>query len=389
MHIAHVINSLDPDGGGPVAVVTRLASAQAMSGDRVTILAGAHPAAAERTRRSLQGIPGIDKVEMRTVPHSGQLRQLLLNPDARALGELSAQADFVHLHGIWNTMMWSAAKAARAAGKPYALMLHGMLDPWSLDHKHLKKRIARPLGVNKFLNGAAFIHALTEEEAGYARANHVTAPARIIPNGVFPEEISPLPDPGAFLASHPALKGRRYALFMGRLHVVKGLDYLAEAFAFAAPRLQDVDLVVAGPDGGQQAAFQQRIAQLGLQGRVHVIGPIYGPAKLEALAGAACFVQPSRQEAFSMSIVEALACGVPAVVTRTCRFPAVETAGAGRVTDLDGQAVGRALVEVLSDEPRRQEMGRRGRELALANFTWPKIAQRLRACYQEFMPNRA
>ena len=389
MKIVHVIHSLDPDGGGPVAVVVRLAAAQAASGDQVTILSGAHPDSAERTAKSLRGIPGIDQVRRVDVPSAGELRQLVFRPSMSELRAAAGEADFFHLHGIWNTLMWSAADAAVAADVPYALMLHGMLDPWPLSQKRLKKNVARRLRVGRLLDQAAFIHALTEDEAAAARDYRVAAPIRIVPNGVFLEELTPLPDPGAFVASHPSLRGRRYALFMGRLHIVKGLDYLAEAFAVAAPQLPDVDLVVAGPDGGERANFERKIGELGLTARVHIVGPIYGPAKLEALAGAACFVQPSRQEAFSMSIVEALACGVPAVVTRTCRFPAVESQGAGRVAELDGAAVGNALVDVLSDEKRRVEMGRRGRELALANYTWPRIAEQMRGFYQQAIPQRA
>lgn len=390
MRIAHVIASMDPVRGGPIAVVARLAAAQARLGDQVTIYSGTHADAAAASARNLSGIPGIELVHRTEVPPVGGVRQIALNlnPNAAALRRLCAESDILHLHGIWEPFIWSAADAAVAADTPYVLMLHGMLDPWSLAQKRLKKRVAMTLRVASLLGKAAFLHALTEAEAAAARANHAEARIRIIPNGVFLEELSPLPARDAFVLKHPALQGRRYALFMGRLHLVKGLDYLADAFAHAAPRLSDVDLVIAGPDDGEKADFERRIAEHGLTERVHIIGPIYGGAKIEALVGASCFVQPSRQEAFSMSILEALACGVPAVVTSTCRFPAVETEGAGRVVALDAVAVGEGLVDVLSDESRRVRMGEAGRAFVHANFTWPRIAEQLRAYYQESIPQR-
>jgi glycosyltransferase involved in cell wall biosynthesis len=202
------------------------------------------------------------------------------------------------------------------------------------------------------------------------------APGVVIPNGVNLAEFDPPPDAALFRRRLPALSGRPYILFLGRLHYKKGLDHLAEAFRIVAGQLPDVHLVVAGPDDGARDDLEARVAAAGLVNRVHIPGPIYGPAKLSCVAGAACFCLPSRQEGFSVAILEALACGTPVVVSTECHFPEVAEVGAGEIVPLDTDALAAALNRVLADPARRARMGKAGRELVAAQFTWPRIAER-------------
>ncbi|NQX90461.1 MAG: glycosyltransferase, partial [Halioglobus sp.] len=204
----------------------------------------------------------------------------------------------------------------------------------------------------------------------------------IIPNGVFLEELEPLPKPGAFRAAHQQVGDHPFVLFLSRLQYKKGLDHLANAFALAAGKLDRAHLVVAGPDEGEQAGFQRRIEAAGLTDRVHLVGPLYERRKIEALVDATCFCLPSRQEGFSVAITEALACGVPVVVTEACHFPEVGQVGAGRVVPLDDEAIAAALVEVMSDQALGAQMGRQGRALIAERFTWQRIAKRTIEAYE-------
>ena len=108
---------------------------------------------------------------------------------------------------------------------------------------------------------------------------------------------------------------------MSRLHHGKGLDLLADAFASVNAAKPDVQLVVAGPDRGAQGPFLERIHRLGLASRVHVVGPLYDDAKKSALRDCSAYCLPSRQEAFSIAILEAMAAGAPCVISRACNFP--------------------------------------------------------------------
>jgi glycosyltransferase involved in cell wall biosynthesis len=383
VNILHVIQTLDPAAGGPPVVAACLAAAQAKLGHTVAILA-AEVAAADK----LGGLTGV-----RVIPAPPISRwQAVFG--RRAVDELLppiCECDVLHLHGVWDPLLYAAARGAHATSlaKPYVIAPHGMLDPWSLAQSRWKKRLALALGWRRMLDEAASLHLLNADEQKLAAGLGIRAPGVVIPNGVNLGEFNPPPEPALFRRRLPALGGRPYILFLSRLHYKKGLDFLADAFRIVASQNPEVHLVVAGPDDGARADFEQRVAAATLKERVHLTGPIFGPEKLSCIAGAACFCLPSRQEGFSVAILEALACGTPAIVSTECHFPEVAGAGAGEIVPLDAGALAAALVRVLADSARRARMGKAGRELVTARFTWPRIAERCIETYAGLIAERA
>lgn len=390
MNILHVINSLDPKDGGPPAVVNRLAAAQAALGHRVGIAAYADPAAAERVRSSMKPIPGMERVELLGItPESGGLGTLRA-PRLRAwLAEHLKDWDYLHLQGVWDPILAVTAGAARKAGIPYAVVPHGMLDPWCLTGQGLARRVKKSLALalvfRRMLDGAAFLHVLNADEGRLMQPLGLRAPTVVLPNGVFMQEISPLPPGGSFRSAHPELGQDRYVLFLSRLHFKKGLDFLLDAFAVVLDRHPQVRLVIAGPDDGALGAAREQASRLGIAERVHFTGPLYGPEKLGAFVDCAAFCLPSRQEGFSMAITEALGSRRPVVISDQCHFPEVAEAGAGHVVPCGAEPTARALIDVLSlpaDEA--AAMGGRGHDLVESRFTWPRIAERCLESYERF-----
>jgi glycosyltransferase involved in cell wall biosynthesis len=378
--IVHFIDSMDPQHGGPPAAVVSLAAAQRSLGACVRIAtrlrddhsADAHPLRAD--------VPGAGAVHCEQFPFGFasfvSARSLL-----RGLGVTRAQPAIVHIHGLWRPELLVVSREAAELDIPYVVAPLGMLAPWSLAQKRVKKQLAWRIGWKRALDSAAAIHGLNEDEAAQVRALGVRTPVEIMPNGVFLEQIAGR-SPG-WPSAVPA--GVPYVLFLGRLHEVKGLDVLADAFAQVARRLPGVVLVVAGPDAGRRDEFVRRIATLGIGDRVHLIGPVYGEAKWDLLANATCLCQPSRQEGFSMSIVEALGAGVPVVISEQCHFPEVARVGAGSVVSLDAQAVAHAIEVLIGQPTRRAVAGRAGRELVRAHYQWPDIARRSLALYDRLI----
>ena len=378
MRILHVIPTIDPRAGGPPAVVLRIAAGQAGLGHKVFI--AAPPVGADReevTRKSYLSIPDIGQVEFVEfdLAFTNILGRLRADPPF-------PKVDVVHLHAGWEPCLQGAARWAAKNRIPYCFAPHGMLDLWSMKQKKWKKRLALALGWRAVLNGAAFIHVLNRDEQTGLRPLGLTPPTETIPNGIFMREIEPFPEPGGFRAAHPELGDSPYILFLSRLHFKKGLDHLADAFAEVAKVHPDVRLVVAGPDDGERAPFEARIAGHGLSKRTHVIGPVYGRAKYQAMADAACFCLPSRQEGFSVAITEALALSCPVVISHECHFPEVGEVGAGFVTELDPREVARGLISLLNDPEQARRMGRRGQELVRERFTWEQIAAQTLEAYR-------
>lgn len=392
MRILHVIRSLDPRHGGPSSVAARLAAAQAALGHPVSILCERDDSAQERLTASLAPIPGIAAVRLvQLVPPQGPVARLKALHVRRWCAENLGAWDHLHLHGVWDAPLVAAAAAARKRRVPYAVAPHGMLDPWSLWGqsflKRLKKKIALALVYRRMLEGAAFLHALNADEASLIEPLGLRVPSRVLPNGIFEQELSPLPPADEFARSRPPLAGSRYVLFLSRLHFKKGLDILVPAFEQVSREMGDVHLVIAGPDDGAQAAAEDLARQLRIEGRVHFVGPLYSHDKLAALAGCACFCLPSRQEGFSIAVTEALACGRPVVISQACHFPEVGEAAAGVITRLDPGSVAAALRRILTLPPADAlAMGGCGRELVLSRFTWPKVAARSIELYSSPAP---
>lgn len=370
-------------------VATRLAAAQAALGCQTRILSYRFPKADENIQTSLATIPHLANVDLQYLPTFTRAEHFLATNASQLCVPWLRQTDLLHLHGVWDPIVLAVAKVAIKMNVPFVLTPHGMLDPWAIAQKRWKKRLALAMGYRAMLNRAAFLHYLNADEFTLTAPLRLRSQPEIIPNGIFLEELSPLPARGEFRAAYPDLGDKPFVLFLSRLHYKKGLDYLADAFAIVAKRFGDVQLIVAGPDDGARASFEEQVRELGVANRVKIVGPLYGPKKLQALVDCNCFCLPSRQEGFSLAITEALACEAPVVISKSCHFPEVEQAGAGIITDLDPRQISAAIERILSDRPAAQQMGRAGRDLVVARFTWPIVARRMVDAYQRVLNDRS
>jgi len=235
--------------------------------------------------------------------------------------------DAVIVHGLWQHIGLAVRAACLAAGVPYFVFPHGMLDPWfkhTFPLKHLKKWLYWPWGEYRVLRDAAAVLFTCEEERRLARQSFWLYRCREKVVGLGVEE-PPLDSAGqveAFSARFPALRGRRFLLFLGRLHPKKGIEILLGAFGELASNYAEVDLVIAGtPSGsGIKESYLTHLEGCAKKhcpsGRVHFVGLLQGEAKWGALRSAEAFVLPSHQENFGIAVVEALACSTPVLISQ-------------------------------------------------------------------------
>ena len=381
MRVLHIIHALDPGLGGPPVVAVRLAAAQASVGVEAAVLSYADPGRASEVAASTAHVPHWAAVDVLTCPPQSTIRRWFESALASRLEDWldeagGASMSTVVFHGMWDAHMPACARLLRRRRTPYMVVPHGMLHEWSLSQRRWKKRLALAVAFRRVLEHAAFIHCLNHEEVRQVERLGLPTPLEVIPNGIFEQEVTPIPEPGDFRQRHPEVGQHPYVLFLSRLHYKKGLDYLVEAFSQVVAEGWSGHLVVAGPDGGSKADLLERVRSHGVEDRVHVLDPIYGQEKLGAFREATCFCLPSRQEGFSMAIIEAMACRCPVVISESCYFPEVAEAGAGVVVTLERGEVARALRRVIEDPDGATEMGKAGRELALSTYTWPRIAER-------------
>lgn len=237
------------------------------------------------------------------------------------LRQHAARFDALVVHGLWQYPGLAARRAALAAGVPYFVYPHGMLDPWfrrAHRLKHAKKQLYWLAAEHAVLRDASAVLFTTAEEARLAPQSFrpYRVQSEVLGYGLALDPTAQHAQPDDFLRSHPALRGRRLLLFLGRLHPKKGCDLLIEAFAALAGRDEDLHLVMAGPDGvGLRHSLECLAGRLGVGDRVTWTGMLEGPAKWGALRAAEAFVLPSHQENFGIAVAEALAVGTPVLVS--------------------------------------------------------------------------
>ncbi len=380
--VCQVVPTLSPDHGGPAAVAIQLAAAQATMGHEVHMFCHERPQDREKTDAFLATIPHIDLVQFHRVPLTNLPEALFARQLRRELAPLAEVADVIHLHCLWDPSAVAVAKEARRHRCPYVIAPHGVLDPYCMRQKRLKKRIMLKLVHRRMLNRAAAIHLLNADERKLVAEHGLRAPAFVFPNGVHLDEIDPLPEQGLFRAKHPELGDRPYFLYLARLHSIKGLDLLVDAFAEFLRNGGECDLVIAGPDAGVRSAIEQQIARLDVGHRIHLVGPQYGVDKYAALRDAFAFVLTSRHECFSISIAEGMAFSLPVLISDQCHFPEIAEVNAGIIVPLDRTKITQGLHDLAQPDSQATSMGKAGRTLIETEYTWSAICERLIEIYR-------
>ena len=289
------------------------------------------------------------------------------------VGEFSA----VHVHAVFSHASIAAGRAARRAGMPYLDRPLGSIDPWSLAHHPGRKRALMWLGARSLLSGAARVHYTADEEQRRAEsALPWLPPGVVIPLGV---------DEGLF-AEQSTDDGRWQgpAVVLARLDPKKGIDLAIRAFHKIAARLPARRLVIGGDGDPQYVRDLRAIADAGPgAGRIEFVGWVEGADRARILGQASVFVLPSAQENFGLSMVEAMAMGLPVIVAQTIDLSArVADERAGWVVSRSIDAVADALSEALSNPAECRIRGARARQLA-DTYRWSQVATRLKALYSE------
>jgi glycosyltransferase involved in cell wall biosynthesis len=257
---------------------------------------------------------------------------------ARWIAANGQRFDAAVVHGLWNHASVGGWQGLRRAQLPYVIFIHGMMDPWFAHEnpaKHWAKQAFWFIWQGKVLRDAQAVLFTSEEEQrlargvffGYDYAERVTAYGTVGPSDDAEGERA------AFRAFLPRVSGRRFLLFLGRIHRKKGCDLLLHAFASLAAQHPELDLVMAGPDDtGIQPGLVAIAQAAGISSRIHWTGMLAGAVKWGAFRSAEAFVLPSHQENFGIAVAEAMACETPVLITDKVNiWREVQASGGGLV----------------------------------------------------------
>jgi len=374
LHVIQTIGSIAERSGGPARTVRDLSEALARQGVRVTLLAGHDPA---RDDGLLPPDPALVTTVM--VPVQRQLGLPAFDFTAAMVDKVDDETTIVHDHGIWSPSNIGAGRAARRLGLPLVISPHGMLDPWAMAYKRGRKAIAWRLYQHRLLQLARGLCATAAREAGPMRALMPDKPIALIPNGV----ACPPSVPDRVARDDAA---SRTLLYLSRLHPKKNLLTLLEAWAplAAQPRFAAWTLVIAGPDElGHRAELAARIAKLHLHRSVQLRDAVPESAKTEVFAGADLFILPSLSENFGITVAEALAQGVPAIVSNGAPWESLASERCGWFTGTDVDTLQTAMAEAMAlSAAERRAMGVRGHAYIAQDFAWSAIAAKTLDFYQ-------
>ncbi len=384
MRALHVIPAVAPRYGGPSASVLPMCAALARRpGLRVEVATTDADGAAGRLTAA--DLPGGD-VPVHLFRRDWSERWKYSRGLAAWLGRHARDYDVLHVHAVWSHATAAACRAARRAGVPVLLRPCGMLSDYSRRRSAWRKALYWRLVERPNLAAVRRFHATSAGEGRELEGLGLGVPAAVIPLGVDPQAWSAPRDPAALRQRCPAAGDRPILLFLSRLHPKKGLTDLLLP-ALTRMRADAFLAVAGGPDEhepGYAHEVRAAVERLGLADRVALLGPVAPAERWALLDGAAAFVLPSRSENFGVVVAEAMARGVPVVISDAVQSGEhVAAAGAGRVVPLDADALGGALDRLLSEPGERAALGEHGRRYALDHFRWEQVAGRIEAAYRE------
>lgn len=384
LKILQVIHSVDPRGGGAIEGVKQLSAALIPLGASVDVLSLDAP----------------DAPCVRNFP----MQLFALGPGRTSFGytpwavpwlrQRARDYDIVLVNGMWQFSGYSVWLASQKTGLPYVVFQHGMLDPWFKRRyplKHLKKWLYWPWGEYRVLRDARAVFFTSEEEKLQARKSFrlYRCNEKVVGYGIARPPGDATRQRTFFLEKFPQLADKRIILFLGRIHEKKGCDMLLAAFRQLVGKRQeppDYHLVMAGPaDGAFAAQMQESTRLLGLDPYVTWTGMLSGDLKWGAFRAADAFILPSHQENFGVSVVEALACGVPVLISdqiNIWREIAADQAGLVEKDDIPGTL---RLLERWVDLPVEEKaaMRRETGHCFEKNFLATTVAQRVLATLHE------
>ncbi|HWF11056.1 MAG TPA: glycosyltransferase [Bryobacteraceae bacterium] len=386
MKILHVIPSVGPLRGGPSFAMRAIASGLARHGVE-THVATTDDNGPGRLDVSLRQPSVEDGAVYWYFPRQTSF-YICSIPFTAWLWRHASEYSLIHIHALFSWCSNTAAFTARRKGVPYIVRPLGVLNRWGMEHRRpWLKRASFLLIERPVLRGATLIHyTAAQEREEAAECGFADHPA-IIPNPVDFGSPGETDARGGLRSRYPELEGKRIALFLSRIDRKKGIDLLLPAFQQVVRENPNAALVIGGEgDPVLIETFRRQARDLGIERLIVWTGFLSGVEKYGALADADVFVLPSYSENFGIAAIEAMAAGLPVIVTdQVGIWREIEKSDAGLVTATAVEPLRKALSRLLSDPALCETLGRNGAALARAAYASNVVTEKLIATYQSVL----
>ena len=385
MKILQVIPAFYPAHayGGTVEVAYRLSKELVRRGHEVTVYTSDSIDKYHRQKSRVLEIDGIKVYYFKTLnSRLAWNHRLICIPSIlpRLRREINS-FDIVHLHSYYTFLNIATYHYAKRYGIPYVLQAHGSVLP-TFKKQRLKNIFNLFFGY-RMLRDASKVIALTKTEVEqYKKMGVDENKIEIAPNGIDLSEYENLPKRGEFRRKYLIGDAEKIILYLGRIHKIKGIDLLVNAFADLVKELDGVKLVIVGPDDGFLSTLKRQIEDLKIGYRILFTGPLYERDKLKAYVDADVYVLPSVYEIFGITVLEACACGTPVIVTDRCGMADFVDGRVGYVVEYDKDQLRDAIIKVLSDDELRRRFGEGGKRLVREEFGWDGVVRKIERIYE-------
>jgi glycosyltransferase involved in cell wall biosynthesis len=293
-------------------------------------------------------------------------------------------SDVVHLYSLYNLLCPSAAYYARKYTRPFVLEPLGMHPPRARNRN--AKRLYNAFFTSWMVRRAKAVVATSSREFEELRAIVSNGDLVLRQNGIEVEAFAKLPDRGDFQERHDLLPANKHILFLGRISPIKNLEALLLAFEQAG--LANTVLLLAGPL--EETEYVERLRTVirarSLSGRVRLLGPLYDEEMRAALAAADLFVLPSLNESFGNAAAEAVAAGIPVLLTDTCGIAPMIHGRAGLSVSLGVQSLAAGLRVMMDDDHRQMFTSKRAE--VLRELSWEEPIRQTAELYQQVLACR-
>jgi len=392
MRILHVIPSLSVKEGGPSLALPVMARALSQQGIEVTIATTDDDGRGKRQAVAL-GRYTIDDQRIHYIYFRKNTDFYKISFQLwRWLVKHVAEFHVVHIHALFSYTSIVAAVIARREGVPYVIRPLGVLNKWGMTNR---RRILKKLSLRwielPILRSASAIHYTSRAEqleASLAHPGIASLPSTVIPLAI--EAVNQSGESAAFFAKFPEASGRPIVLFLSRLDRKKGLELLLEAFARVRSSVDRSFLVIAGEGTpGYTALLRARADALNLNRDIVWAGFLSGGEKTAAFAAASIFVLPSFSENFGIAALEALAAGVPVILSdQVALSDEIRDADAGLVAPCEAEPLAEKIITLLLDPELRRRFGANSRRLVQERFSMEAVGRALKNLYQRCSPSK-
>ena len=314
--------------------------------------------------------------------------------------------DIVHIHEHRQTLAILASYFARKNNIPYIVQAHGSVLPF-FQKEGLKNLFDKVFGF-KILHNASCVFALTEvEKEQYLKMGVDEDKIEIVPLGINLEEYENLPAYGKFRSKFNIDENDKLILFVGRIHEIKGLGLLIDAFNDLVNQDSEenslegnsednnednnedngysIKLAIVGPDDGYLTELEDKIEEYSLEENVIITGPLYNEEKQEALVDCDLFVMPSKYESFTTSGLEAMACSKPLVLTKNNHIHDWVDGNVGLACEDNKDSLRESIEKILFDEELSLIFARNGQKLIKEKYNWDIINNQILEIYNRYL----